>query len=308
VETINIPLLNDEERKAVGTDYKQHGQSEAIKTAFRMVGPRLIDIINSAEVIGKEMIVHCWRGGMRSENFSEFVGMAGIRTHRLDGGYKTYRHKALDAFEKPFDFKIIGGLTGSGKSEILRSLAHQGEQIIDLEFLASHKGSVFGGLMMPPQPTSEQFQNDLFEVIRNLDISKPIWIEDESVAIGKIFLPEAFWKRMRECPVVEIRMDKPERVNRLVKEYGLSRKDEFLEAMQGIEKRLGGQHMKAAKEYLEIGDWHSTIDTILTYYDKAYTNGLMNKQNRVVGSLSWDGKDLDSIANELLSLRIKSLP
>ena len=180
--TINIPLLNYAERIAVGTDYKQKGQHEAIKTGFRLVGPRLLDIINDAEKVAsnRELLVHCWRGGMRSNNFCQFVGMAGIKTHSLKGGYKAYRHQALESFKRPMNLILLTGCTGSGKSEVLRALKSQGEQVLDLENLANHKGSAFGGLLMPPQPTTEQFQNELFEEILLLDPSRRIWVEDES--------------------------------------------------------------------------------------------------------------------------------
>jgi tRNA 2-selenouridine synthase len=301
---INIPLLNNAERVAVGTDYKQKGQLEAIKTGLRLVGPRLLDIVEATEkiAIGKEIIVHCWRGGMRSSNFCQFVGMAGITTHQLKGGYKSYRHVAIESFKKPFQFKIIGGCTGSGKSEILRALAKQGEQIIDLEKLASHKGSAFGGLMQAPQPTTEQFQNDLFEEILKLDIDKPIWIEDESIAVGKIFLPDQLWQTMSASPVVEIALDKTDRIKRLVHEYGNANREEFLKAMERITKKLGGQHFKAAKEKLLLGEMASTIEILLTYYDKAYLTGLERKKHRIRATVKWDGEDADTFANKLVML------
>jgi len=289
---------------AVGTDYKQKGQLEAIKTGFQLVGPRLFDIIEATEkiAIGKEIIVHCWRGGMRSSNFCQFVGMAGIKTHQVKGGYKSYRQAAIESFKKSFQFKIIGGCTGSGKSEILRALAKQGEQIIDLEKLASHKGSAFGGLMQAPQPTTEQFQNDLFEEILKLDIHKPIWIEDESIAVGKIFLPDELWRTMSASPVVEIALDKADRIKRLVHEYGDADREEFLKAMERITKKLGGQHFKAAKEKLLMDDMASTIEILLTYYDKAYLNGLQKKKQRIQATIKWDGKDTDTFATTLVRL------
>ncbi len=298
---LNIPLLNNEERIAVGTDYKQKGQAEAIKTGFRLVGPRLHDIIINAQQISNEIIVHCWRGGMRSSNFCQFVGMAGVKTHQLKGGYKVYRQYAVESFAKPFQFLVVGGSTGSGKSEILRSLSRKGEQIIDLEGLANHKGSAFGGLMMPAQPTTEQFQNELFEEISKLDINKRIWIEDESIAIGKIFLPQKLWDTMRTSSVVEVKVDKPVRVQRLVKEYGKANKDEFLQAMINITNKLGGQHFNTAKEKLLADDMFATIDILLTYYDKAYLRGLEKKKQRIKFESSWDGISSDSFAQELIT-------
>lgn len=303
---INIPLLNNTERAAVGTDYKQKGQAEAIKTGFRLVGPRLVDIVNEAERIASnnEMIVHCWRGGMRSTFFSRFVEMAGIKTRQLKGGYKAYRNMVQGSFQLPFKLIVIGGFTGSGKTEILRALEKAGEQVINLEHLAHHKGSVFGGLRMPPQPTTEQFENDLFEVILSLDTTRPIWIEDESIAIGTVFLPLAFWKTLSASPVIEIDVDKSVRVHRLVTEYSQSDPTDFLNALTGITKKLGGQHYKAAKEKLLAGDWHSTIDIVLTYYDKAYRNGLERKQHRIIRRLPWDGKNVELILKNLLTAQV----
>ncbi len=302
----NIPILNNEERIAVGTDYKQKGQLEAIKTGFRLVGPRIIDLVNSAEEIAtnREMLVHCWRGGMRSGNFCHFVGMAKLRTHQLKGGYKVYRHEALESFKKPFQFIVLGGSTGSGKTEILNALKTQGEQVIDLEGLANHKGSVFGGLMMPPQPTTEQFQNNLFEEISNLDVAKRIWIEDESIAVGKIFLPNDVWRTMSVSPIVEVNVERDVRIKRLVHEYGPADKVQFLSKMEQITKKLGGQHFNAARETLLRGDMSATIEILLTYYDKAYATGLSKKQGRIKVRTDWNGESAHQLAAELAKTTI----
>lgn len=302
-KAINIPLLNNAERIAVGTDYKQKGQLEAIKTGFRLVGPRLLDIINEAEKVAsaKELLVHCWRGGMRSNNFCQFVGMAGIKTHALKGGYKAYRHQALDSFKRPMNLILLTGCTGSGKSEVLRALRTQGEQVLDLENLANHKGSAFGGLLMPPQPTTEQFQNELFEEILTLDPTKRIWVEDESIAIGKIFLPPEFWQTMSQAPLVQMDVTKEVRIHRLVAEYGPADREEFLTIMSKIVKKLGGQHFNSAKDKLLQGDMASVIDILLTYYDKAYLQSIEKRKNRIKNTFTWDGDDLNSIAKKILT-------
>lgn len=302
----NIPILNNNERRAVGTDYKQKGQREAIITGFRMVGPRLSDIIFDTEQYanGRELLVYCWRGGMRSRNFCEIVGMARVRTRALTGGYKAFRQKALETFSQPLQLVVIGGTTGSGKSEVLRALKSHGEQVIDLELLAHHKGSAFGALMMPPQPTTEQFHNNLFDVMATLDPSRRIWIEDESITIGRVVLPPALWTTMSRSPVVELQVEKDVRVQRLANEYGPADKQEFLQAMAKITKRLGGQHFNAAAERWLAGDVHATVEILLTYYDKAYTEGLTRKKDRIVHRVTWNGKNSDAFANEL----IKSVP
>ncbi len=300
---INIPLLNNEERVAVGTDYKQKGQREAIRTGLKLVGPRLNDITTEAERIanGKEIIIHCWRGGMRSKNFAQFVGMVGVQSKVVAGGYKAYRQLAIESFQKPFSIIRLGGNTGSGKSEVLRALENCEEQFIDLEMLANHKGSAFGGLGLSAQPTTEQFQNDLFEKILLLDHTKRIWVEDESLAVGKIFLPEPFWRKMLTSPIIKMQVDKEIRVKRLVNEYGNSNHDEFLEAMKNISKRLGGQNFLAAKEKLEEGDMDSTISILLDhYYDKAYQRSAEKKNVLIKGTLAWDGKDATAYAHALV--------
>lgn len=302
--TINIPLLNNEERVAVGTDYKQKGQREAIRTGFKLVGPRLNDITSEAEKIanGKEIIIHCWRGGMRSKNFAQFVGMVGIKSKVLAGGYKAYRQLAVESFQKPFTIIRLGGNTGSGKSEVLRALEKNGEQIIDLELLANHKGSAFGGLGFSPQPTTEQFQNDLFEKILLLDRDKRIWVEDESIAVGKIFLPEPFWRTMLSAPIIKMQVDKEVRVKRLVSEYGDANQEEFLEAMKNISKRLGGQNFIAAKDKLMEGDMHTTISILLEhYYDKAYERSAEKKTALIKETYTWDGKDPHEYAISLIA-------
>lgn len=303
---VNIPLLTNEERAEVGTDYKQKGQKEAIKTGFRLVGPRLLNIINEAEQAanGKELLVHCWRGGMRSNTFSQFIGMAGVKSHTLNGGYKAYRSVALEFFKKPYKITLITGCTGSGKSEVLRALKNQGEQVLDLERLANHKGSAFGGLLMPPQPTTEQFQNDLFEELLMLDPERRIWVEDESIAIGKIFLPKDFWKTMQESPLVQMNVPKEVRIQRLVNEYGPADREVFLEIMGKIVKRLGGQHYQAARERLLQDDMHSTINILLTYYDKAYLQSIEKRKERVLETLEWSGENI----NEFVKVMAGQIP
>jgi len=264
-------------------------------------------MIVATEEVGRELLVYCWRGGMRSSNFCQFVAMAGIKSQTLQGGYKAYRRLALEAFRKPLHFVVIGGCTGSGKSELLRALAMQGEQVIDLEKLANHKGSSFGGLMMPPQPTTEQFQNDLFEEVLKLNPDRRVWIEDESLAVGRIFLPQDLWMQMGVSPVVEMEVEKDVRIGRLVNEYGSADQQQFLEAMNRITKKLGGQHFNVAKEKLLQGDMAATIDILLVYYDKAYKNAMEKKNGRIKLRMPWNGRNLDKYVRDLID-EVNAIP
>jgi tRNA 2-selenouridine synthase len=290
-DAVNIPILNNEERKTVGTIYKQQGPKNAIKEGIRLVAPRLPDIVDAAErvALGNEVLVHCWRGGMRSNNFCWLMERLGIRAHALNGGYKSYRAVVQSSFQLPLKLKVLSGSTGSGKTEILQELKQQGEQVICLETLAHHKGSAFGGLGMAAQPTTEQFENNLFDEINRFDVEKPVWIEDESIAVGKVFIPQPLWSTMRSSPIVKIEVPKTIRIGRLVADYGRADKVLLAEAIQRITKRLGGQHAKAAMEKLMAGDLEATADILLTYYDKAYDKSMDSRRSFVQLVVPWDG-------------------
>jgi tRNA 2-selenouridine synthase len=300
---INIPLLNNQERAEVGTDYKRKGQASAIKTGLRLVGPRLLEIVTATEQVaaGREVLVHCWRGGMRSAYFCQFVGMAQIKATPLIGGYKAYRTQVMEMFERPLQLITLAGCTGSGKTALLQKLAEKGEQVIDLEALAHHKGSVFGGLQQLPQPTTEQFQNKLFERLITVDPKRPVWVEDESITIGRIFLPDAFWHQMSQSPVVEVLLPKFQRTHRLVAEYGTANTEEFVAAIQKISKRLGRLAQQQAIESVRGGEMHRAIDILLTYYDRAYEFGLGKKMaaGRILQQVAWNGTDGQSAIEQL---------
>ena len=302
-QAINLPILNNEERKIVGTLYKQQGPKQAIKEGVRLVGPRLSEILEQAEQIanGKEILVYCWRGGMRSNNFCWLVERLGIKSHALQGGYKAYRTKVLESFTQPFQLIVLSGSTGSGKTEVLQELKRQGEQIICLETLANHKGSAFGGLGLGDQPTTEQFQNHLFEEIQQLDLSKRIWIEDESIAVGKIFVPEPLWKNLRTSPIIKIDVPREVRVQRLVEDYGQVNKELLLGAMTKITKKLGGQHFNTAKENLLANDLATTADILLTYYDKAYQKAINSRENQISKTLSFTWEDPINFVKQLIA-------
>ncbi|MFN3940651.1 MAG: tRNA 2-selenouridine(34) synthase MnmH, partial [Chitinophagales bacterium] len=188
---VNMPLLSDAERKQTGIAYKREGQEAAIKLGLDLVGVKLSRFVAEAKNIAMNNAValHCWRGGMRSKSMAILFDFAGIRTYVIKGGYKSFRRLAKKYFDMPYSMLILGGNTGSGKTEVLHALQMAGEQVIDLEALAHHKGSAFGALGEETQPTTEQFENDLFYALRKCNLQKHIWLEDESHLIGTVFIP-----------------------------------------------------------------------------------------------------------------------
>lgn len=290
---INMPLFQDEERATVGITYKDEGQSIAIQKGLEIVGPKMSEFVSTAKHIAAqtttgEVFVHCWRGGMRSKSMATLFNFSGIRATVITGGYKAYRHAVQQSFSQPLQIIILGGKTGSAKTAILNALQQQGEQIIDLEKLANHKGSAFGHLGENAQPASEHFENLLFEHIQLLDPSKHIWIEDESHLIGTVFIPEAFWKQMREAFVMYCDFPISERVKYLVDCYGNFDKELIIAAVNRITKKLGGQHAKAALEFYASGDLYKATEIALVYYDKTYGFGLSNRDASKIVTLQMD--------------------
>lgn len=268
----NIPLFDNQERAQVGTTYKQIGKQQALLEGLELVGPKMRTFVEQAYQIAKnkKVLVHCWRGGMRSESFAWLLQTSGLETATLQGGYKAYRSHALESLKTPISLFIVGGETGSGKTDILKALADAGEQIIDLEALAHHKGSAFGGIGQTEQPSTEQFHNHLFEAWRRLDLSKRIWLEDESFSIGGVQLPYELWEQMKAAPMVQVNLPKIERIKRLVREYGQQDKQALHASIQRIEKRLGGLRTQQALEDLADNKLDAVADNLLTYYDRSY--------------------------------------
>ena len=223
----NIPLFTNEERVLVGTTYKQVGREQAILLGFDLTGSKWSSFIKQALEIApeKKIAVHCWRGGMRSGAMAWALNLYGFDVYLLQGGYKKYRRWVLDKFGGPFNISILGGLTGSGKTKVLMELRAKGEQVIDLERIARHQGSAYGSMNVMVQPSQEQFENDLAVELNQLNPKQPLWIEDESITIGKRSIPNPLWRQMREAKVMVIKVPLEERVKFLVDEYGKLDKD-----------------------------------------------------------------------------------
>ncbi|MEO0331907.1 MAG: tRNA 2-selenouridine(34) synthase MnmH [Bacteroidota bacterium] len=275
----NLPLFSNKERAQVGTLYKQTGRYEALLKGLDVVGSKMRNLVERANelAVDNRTLVHCWRGGMRSESVAWLLNTAGLQAHTLVDGYKAYRRLVLDIYQTPLPILIVGGTTGSGKTEILQELEEQGEQVIDLEALANHRGSAFGGIGQRSQPTSEQFQNDLFAAWCSLDLSRTIWIEDESFSIGRAQLPHEFWEHMKQAPVVVVEVPRALRVQRLVRDYGHLNPVKLARAIQTIERRLGGLRTQQALQALEKRRFADVADLLLEYYDRSYQRNLERK-------------------------------
>ncbi len=271
---VNFPLLNDEERHVVGITYKESGQQDAVKKGFELVGHKFADFISQAESLSHDRKIHlyCWRGGLRSNIMAWILGVAGFEVTLLKGGYKSYRGLCYDLFEKRGKFVVLTGMTGTGKTDWLNLLADEKEQVIDLEKIAHHKGSAFGGLGQPEQHNQEQFENLLgMSLFHKADNS--IWLEDESRFIGRLRIPDVFFLRMMNAPHVELRLSEEQRINRIIREYGIFPPEALAEKTKAVIKRMGGDQVKISLEALDNGDLAGWIRPLLMYYDKSYQHG-----------------------------------
>lgn len=290
----SLPLFDNEERAHVGTVYKKQDRQQAVMEGLKIVGPKMARLADEARQIAgdrQQLIVYCWRGGMRSESMAWLIEKLDIRCYVLQGGYKTFRRYGREVLNRPRKILILGGYTGSGKTEILQALADEGEQVVDLEGLARHKGSAFGAMGQKQQLPTEHFENLLFDRWLALSTEKPLWLEDESKMIGRNVIPDELFHAMRKAPVIKIEMSRSLRVERLVQEYAGFDKAMLHDAVQRISKRLGGQKAKEAAEAIDRDDFHTAIDITLDYYDKAYQHGLSKRSSATIHPLPVEKDD-----------------
>ena len=281
----SLPLFNDEERAAIGTTYKQESREAAIKLGLPFFGTKMQNMIEQVEgwaanyekTNGKKpiILIHCWRGGMRSAAVAWLLDLYGLKTEQLTGGYKAYRNWVLAQFEKDYSMKVLGGFTGSGKTEILLQLQKSKLPVIDLEGLANHKGSAFGALGQNEQASQEQFENNLAKTLLNISSQHPyFWIEDESQRIGTNMLPITFFKNMRNsiCYFIDIPFDA--RLQFIAQAYGKFAVADLIAATLRIQKRLGGLETKTAVNLLVENNIEGAFSILLKYYDKVYLKNL----------------------------------
>ena len=286
----SLPLFSDEERKVVGTAYKQQSKQVAIKIGLKYFGVKMVEMVETVEksFTSKIVLVHCWRGGMRSAGVAWLLDLYGYQVYTLQGGYKTYRGWVLEQFEKDYPIQILGGYTGSGKTEVLKALAKKSECVIDLEGLAGHKGSAFGNMGLPPQPSQEMFENKLAQALSNtapiedIENSSPtcIWMEDESQRIGTVNIPTVLYQKMRQKKVFFLDIPFESRLDYICIHYGKFPKEQLINAIIRIKKKLGGLETKTAINSLVEDDVRAAFLVLLQYYDKLYSKGLeRNREN-----------------------------
>ncbi len=271
-QAVSFPLFSDDERAQVGTCYKQQGREVAIELGLTLVGSKLAQFVQTAKKLSPDRRVrlHCWRGGMRSSSLAWLLETAGMEVSLLEGGYKAFRQWVRSTLATPQAIVTLGGMTGTGKTILLNALADRGEQILDLEHLANHRGSSYGSLGLPPQPSNEHYENLLAMQWVKLDRHRPVWIEAESRRVGSCRVPDEIFSQMIESPVVQVERSRLERINLLREVYGSADSEELIAATERISKKLGGQNAQAAIAYIRQGNLAPAIDIVLNYYDKSY--------------------------------------
>jgi tRNA 2-selenouridine synthase len=301
---ISLPLFTDEERVQIGTTYKQVGREAAVLLGFDLTGPKWSGFIKQVLAIAheKSIAVHCWRGGMRSGAMAWALSFYGFEVYVITGGYKAYRHLVHEQFHRVWQFAVVGGMTGSGKTNILRQLQEGGEQVIDLEELARHQGSVYGSMNNLQQPSQEQFENNLAEKLFQTDPDKVTWIEDESITIGKRQIPKPFWRQMQLAVLFDLNIEKEQRVQLLEKEYGRLDKGFLLDATERIRKRVGPEQCKHAIEAINENRMADFISIVLMYYDKAYKKCLAGRRPENIHQVTMKSTDKVLNARTLLHL------
>jgi len=276
---INAPVLSNEERVLIGTLYKQVSPFEATKLGAALVAKNIahhLETIFADKPINWKPMIYCWRGGKRSGSMTAWFKLIGWKARQLEGGYKVYRHHVLSQLEelpRCFHYTVLAGLTGSGKTRLLRALAANGAQVLDLEALANHRGSLLGAFPGETQPSHKSFDSLLVQTLAQLDPTRPVFVEAESKKIGKLQLPAALMQALSNTECIRVEADLEDRVAFLCEDYAalLDTPEQF----KSLLARLTELHSKQL-----IAHWQSLVDTnakatlfrelIELHYDPAY--------------------------------------
>ena len=304
----NLPLFTNDERVLVGTCYKQQGRQPAILLGFELIGGRWANYIRDVESLlaitqneRKKVFVHCWRGGMRSGAMAWALTMYGFDVYVLKGGYKTYRRYCVDTFETRYPIIILSGKTGCAKTATLLEMKKLGEQVIDLEGLAHHQGSSFGSKGNDYQPSQEQFENTLAHELHQLDTTKRIWFENESIVIGRREVPRGIFEQMRKAQIIDMQLPVEERVDFLNDDYGVLDHEFLKESVLKITKRLGPNETKLSLQAIDENRMKDFIRQVLVYYDKTYQRSQEKRDKTTIHSLSLNTLDPQENAKILVA-------
>ena len=280
---INCPVLSDEERITVGTLYKQVSPFEARKVGAALVAK---NIAHHLETVFRDKpkswkpLVYCWRGGQRSGAMSIILNQVGWAAHKLEGGYKSWRRDVLEKLENlpgKFEYRVVCGATGSGKSRLLEALAEEGAQVLDLEALACHRGSVLGGLPQQEQPSPKWFETTLVQALRSLDPARPVFVESESNKIGRLTVPSPLLQAMHRSPCVLLDTAREARIALLLEDYRhlIEAPDLLLERLQILLPFQGAKRIEHWTSLVRSGDFRALVDELLAlHYDPGYLRSL----------------------------------
>ncbi len=320
----NLPLFSDAERAQVGTCYARQGRTEAVLLALRLVGDQLagkagqaLDLCRSsahaaASPARPHVLLYCWRGGMRSRSMAWLLESCGLTVALLHGGYKSYRRHARYVLGLPRPVLVLSGLTGCGKTDMLHALAALGEQVVDLEGLACHRGSAFGAVGLSiPQPGNEDFENRLFEQWRRLDPQRPVWLEDESRRIGQVTLCEEFFHHIDASPLIMVHLPLDDRIRRLVRIYSgdghnPAVQEALCAALQKLQRRLGSETTARCCAAVRAGQLEDAVRAVLTYYDKCYAHQQQHRSGPLLASLDCTTDCPEEAARQLRRLALSA--
>ena len=298
---LNWPVLNDVERILVGTEYAQVSPFIAKKRGAALVARNIASHIEREVMpLPKDWkpLIYCWRGGSRSGSLALVLDQIGFRVQVLEGGYREYRRAviaALDALPARFQYRVVCGTTGSGKSRLLLLLRAQGAQVLDLEALANHRGSVLGLVPGSKQPGQKQFESRVWDALRGFDTARPVFVESESKKVGDLRVPQALIDRMRQSPCISLELPLDARVRLLIEDYDFFVTDTaaFCARLDALRATRGNEVVNGWQAAAQAGKTAQVVqDLLVTHYDPNYTQSM--KRNFVgVGALhlalQWDG-------------------
>lgn len=311
---VNWPSLNNEERALVGTVYKQVSSFEARKRGAALVAANIARHIER-EVVDKPRdwrpLVYCWRGGKRSGVLADLLDQIGFRVTLVQGGYKAFRAAVLaelPGLAQRLQFRVVCGLTGSGKTRLLQVLDATGEQVLDLEGLAEHRGSVLGVLPGQPQPSQKQFDMRVWEKLRGLDPARPVFVESESKKVGNVTVPQALIAAMRASPCIRLDLPLEERVELLLEDYAwfVREPEYFCGRLEALRELRGASVIDTWQEKARAGQVREVFAELLErHYDPGYTASIRRnfrqfEQALVLSPTDRSPQALQEVAQQLL--------